>query len=284
MKKFTYTLALMLALFTKFSYAQLADGTTVQDFTFKDMNGVIHNLYSYLNQGKYVALDISATWCPPCWEYHTKIKTMEELYKKHDLPGDKKWKVLFIEGDPTTNDACMTNSSGCTGSPSKGNWMSGTVFPMCNPPAGAALNKFTSDYKVSFFPTLYLICPNKKVYSKVLNDANLDWPGVLEWENTAKQCGSPNGFEELNETNTFVVYPNPATDEVELRFNLMNTAVTKLQVVNSIGQVVDEKDYGMLNSGIQSFEYGTSQLQKGLYFFIISSGNEAPVSKKVVIQ
>lgn len=284
MKKFTYTLTLLLALFTKFNYAQLADGSIAQDFTFKDMNGVTHNLYTYLNQGKYVALDISATWCPPCWEYHTKIKTMEELYKKHDLPGDKKWKVLFIEGDPSTNDPCMTNSAGCTGSPSKGNWMNGTAFPMCNPPAGAALNKFTEDYKVTFFPTLYLICPNKKVYSKVLNDANLDWPRLAEWENTAKSCGSPTGLEDLDENSTVVIYPNPANDHVELRFNLLNNASTKLQVINATGQMVDEKDFGTLNQGTQSFEYSTNHLQKGLYFFVISSGNEAPVSKKVVLQ
>lgn len=283
MKKITYTLALMLALFTKFSYAQLADGSIAQDFTFKDMKGVSHNLYTYLNQGLYVAVDVSATWCGPCWEYHTKIKTMEELYAKYDLPGDKKWKVLFIEGDPSTSDACMTGSSSCSGS--QGNWTNGTEFPMCNPPAGAALTKFTSDYKIEFFPTLYLICPNKKVYSKLLNDENApDWPKIPEWETTAKDCGSTTGMDELEGTTSFVVYPNPATDNVELRFNLMNTALTKLQVINSIGQVVDEKDYGMLNSGTQSFEYATTKLQNGLYFFIISSGNEAPVSKRVVIQ
>lgn len=284
MKKFTYTLACILALFTKLSYAQLADGAVAQDFTFTDMNGVTHNLYTYLSQGKYVALDVSATWCPPCWEYHTKIKTMEELYKKHDLPGDKKWKVLFIEGDPTTNDACMTGSAGCTGSPSKGNWTSGTPFPMCNPPAGAALNSFTANYKINFFPTLYLICPNKKVYSKVLNDETLDWPTVVEWENTAKNCGSPMGIDDFNENTGFVVYPNPASDQVELSFNIVNSADTKLQVINSIGQIVDEKSFGMLNPGVQSFSYSTTHLQKGLYFFIINSGNESPVSKKVVIQ
>ncbi len=284
MKKFTYTLALILALFTKLSYAQLTDGSIAQDFTFKDMNGVSHNLYTYLNQGLYVALDISATWCGPCWEYHTKVKTLEELYDKYDLPGNKKWKVLFIEGDSKTNDACMTNSSGCTGSTSQGNWTSGTAFPMCNPPAGADLTKFLSDYKIEFFPTLYLICPNKKVYSKLLNDENSDWPKVAEWETTANDCGSATGMEELDAANTFIAYPNPATDHVELRFNLLKNAVTKLQVINAIGQVVDEKDLGMLNSGTQSFNYAASTLQKGLYFFIINSGNEAPVSKKIVIE
>jgi thiol-disulfide isomerase/thioredoxin len=284
MKKITYTLALLLALFTNYSHAQLTDGSIAADFTFTDMNGVSQNLYSYLNQGKYVALDVSATWCGPCWEYHSQIQTMENLYKKHDTPGDKKWKVLFVEGDPKTNDACMTKSAGCTGSTSQGNWLNGTLYPMCNPPAGVPLTNFTANYKINFFPTLYLICPNKKVYGEILNDANLDWPTVLDWENVCKKCGSSVNVDALNINNSLTIYPNPATEHVALSFNLMNSADIKLQVLNSIGQMVDAKDLGILGSGNQSVQYSTGELQKGLYFFIISSGNDSPLAKKVVIE
>jgi hypothetical protein len=284
MKKITYTLAFILVLFTEFGYAQLTDGSTAADFTFTDMNGVSQNLYTYLNQGKFVALDISATWCGPCWEYHSQIKTMEGLYQKHDSPGDKKWKILFVEGDPKTSDACMTKSAGCTGTPSQGNWLSGTLYPMCNPPGGAALTKFTTDYKINFFPSLYLICPNKKVYGEILNDANLDWPTVLDWENVCKKCGTSVNVDNLNENNTLTIYPNPATENVGVYFNLKNSSEIKLQVLNSIGQIVDEKDLGVLSSGNQSFQYITGGLQKGLYFFIISSGKDSPIAKKVVIE
>jgi len=284
MKKIIYTLTCLVALFTKFSYGQLADGSTAPDFTFKDMNGVTQNLYTYLNQGKYVALDISATWCPPCWQYHSQIKTMEKLYAKHDTPGDKTWKVLFIEGDDATNDACMTKSAGCTGGTSQGNWLNGTQYPMCNPPAGAALSSFTSAYKVTFFPMLYLICPNRKVYTKVLNDPNLDWPAVLDWENIAKNCGSSVDIDNLDEKNALFIYPNPATDNVGLYFNLTSSSAIKLQVLNSMGQTVDVKDLGVLNSGDQSLQYSTENLPEGMYFFIISSADNRSIAKKVLIQ
>ena len=42
--------------------AQLADGSIAPDFTFTDMNGKVQNLYSYLNAGQSVVVDISATW------------------------------------------------------------------------------------------------------------------------------------------------------------------------------------------------------------------------------
>lgn len=40
-------------------------GLTAQqapDFTAKDINGNTHNLYTYLNQQKYVLLDFTASW------------------------------------------------------------------------------------------------------------------------------------------------------------------------------------------------------------------------------
>lgn len=284
MKKITCTLNLLLTLFTGVSYAQepLPDGSTAPDFTFTDMKGVSHTLYTYLNQGKYVALDVSATWCGPCWQYHSQIKTLEDLYKKHDEPGDKTWKVLFIEGDSKTNDACMTNASGCTGG-SQGDWLNGTEYPMCNPPAGAALTSFITGYQIPFYPTLYLICPDKKVYSKALNDQNAPWPLVLDWENEAKKCGSV-GIDNLDDKNPLTIYPNLATDKVGLYFNLNNNGAIKLQVVNSIGQTVDTKNFGVLNAGDQSLYYSTESLQKGIYFFIVDSPGNRSVAKKVVIQ
>src|ERR1035437_6475633 len=70
--------------------------------------------------------------------------------------------VLYIEGDAATSDQCMTNSAGCTGGPSQGNWVSGTAYPMCNPPA-ALINPFNTNYAIGYFPTMYMICLDKKI-------------------------------------------------------------------------------------------------------------------------
>ena len=46
--------------------AQLPDGSIAPDFTTTDVNGNVHRLYDYLDDGYTVILDISATWCGPC--------------------------------------------------------------------------------------------------------------------------------------------------------------------------------------------------------------------------
>ena len=70
MKKLFSIFALGFVFTANQASAQLNNGSTAPDFTFVDTKGNSHNLYTYLNEGKYVALDIFATWCGPCYDFH----------------------------------------------------------------------------------------------------------------------------------------------------------------------------------------------------------------------
>jgi hypothetical protein len=261
---------------TNFSYCQLTDGSTAPDFTFTDLNGNTQSLYAYLNAGKYVAIDISATWCHPCWLYH-ETGVLDSLYTLHDAPGDNTWKVLFLEGDGSTTLADLQG----TGTSTQGDWVTGSLFPIMNP-TGITLNDFLSNYNNSFFPTLYIICPNKKVYQDTLNKGSK--PSVSRWEYVASTMCGPVGLDEIQDANPLTIFPNPAKDQTTLYFSLNSSAEVTLSVSNLIGQTIQTTNFGKLSAGDHSLRYDVSNLSAGIYVFTISDSNNRFVRKKFVVQ
>ena len=51
------------------SYGQMADNSYAPNITLTDTDGNTFDLYSELDQGKTVILDLFATWCSPCWSF-----------------------------------------------------------------------------------------------------------------------------------------------------------------------------------------------------------------------
>ena len=159
--------------------AQLAPGSIAPDFTVSAYqpwlstagmnNNGSYKLYDYLDAGYTVILDVSATWCGPCWNYHLS-GAFEDVYAAHGPAGypgvsantTDDLMIIWIEGDGTTADATMLDGSGTIG-----NWINpnngGQIqFPMANP-ATASANTINNDFNIGYFPTIYKICPNRIV-------------------------------------------------------------------------------------------------------------------------
>jgi hypothetical protein len=146
MKKLLLILFVMLSVTIN---AQLASGTVAPNFTATDINGNVHSLSDYLAAGKTIIMDISATWCGPCWNYHNS-HALEDLYASYGYGGSEEVVVLFVEGDGTTG---INDLNGLTAS-SQGNWVLNTPYPIIDSSTIASL------YQISYFPTVYRICPN----------------------------------------------------------------------------------------------------------------------------
>lgn len=61
-----------------------ASGTPCPDETFRDIDGNKHQLSEYFNKGKYIYIDIWATWCVPCCAEIPYIEKHVEHYKDND--------------------------------------------------------------------------------------------------------------------------------------------------------------------------------------------------------
>ena len=159
MKKLLFSLSLCLG-FLGSSNAQMPDGTYCPDFTGTDLNGNVHNLYTYLDAGYTVVVDVSATWCPPCWSYH-QSGALEDLWMNHGKAGEPGVSasttddviVIYVEGDNSTTLADLQGTGGNT----QGDWITGTNYPIIDD------GSIASTLGIGYFPTIYTIYPDRYV-------------------------------------------------------------------------------------------------------------------------
>ena len=145
------------------SQAQLPDGSIAPDFTITDVNGVTHNLYSYLDSGYTVFMDLYAVWCGPCWNYKLS-GAMDDLYEQHGPAGypnvspntTNDVMVIAVEGDG--NPLSCMYGTGCN---TYGDWITGNPFPQFCTDGTVNNTQITSDYALAYWPTIYMICPDR---------------------------------------------------------------------------------------------------------------------------
>ena len=178
MKKLLLSAAIFAGVFS--AQAQLAPNSVAPNFTVtayqswlstagQNGNGT-YTLYDYLDAGYTVILDVSATWCGPCWNYHLG-GALDDVYINHGPAGypgvsastTDDVMVIWVEGDGATADATMLDGSGAIGNWIQPNATLGQIqFPMANP-VSATATQINNDYDIAFYPTVYKICPNRIV-------------------------------------------------------------------------------------------------------------------------
>lgn len=163
MKRILLLLAVVAITVTSYTdaNAQLPDGSIAPNFTVTDLDGVEHTLYDYLDAGIPVIIDLSATWCGPCWNYHIGATNgfdgegaLHHLYNTNGPDGTNEVMILSLEADDdTTNDDLYG-----TGTNTAGDWVTGTPYPICD-----NTGDIFDLYQCTYYPTIFTVCPNRLI-------------------------------------------------------------------------------------------------------------------------
>ncbi len=77
------------------------------------------------------------------------------------------------------------------------------------------------------------------------------------------------------------VMPNPFTARANMYVTLDQPAELILKIVNAMGVVVHQKDYGRLPAGIHRMDVPGNTLKSGVYYFVVTSGSHWASGKMI---
>lgn len=206
-----------------FSISSLFGQRTAPDFTVKDIEGNEYNLYSILDEGKVVILDVSTTWCSACWQIH-QAKHLNRLAEKYGPTGTNQVVVLFYEADESTGEAQLNG----TGPRTLGDWVTGSNYPIINE------NPISIDLDVWApigFPTINVISTEKKIVGDLFDHQN-----SME-EFLAPYLKTPTSVENT-QLATMRISPNPASDMVHINFDVEGPSISHVTITSMDGKKV----------------------------------------------
>ena len=210
--------------------SQIVDGSVAQNFSLVDIKGNTQDLYTYLDAGKTVFIDVSAAWCGPCWNYHN-TNALEDLWIAHGPTGGTNVSntttndviVLFVEGETTNTLAQLqgTSTANTYAGSSQGDWITGVSHPIIDLNANDR-SSFQSNFPYTGFPTIIKICPNRLI-------TNVGQISAAQLYASKQSCPAPATSDVDVLINTITSAPNTCTNfDYTPVVKIMNNSTTNL--------------------------------------------------------
>jgi len=233
------------------------------NFSVVDARGNYHDLYSYLNNNKYVLLDFFYNECLVC---QTHIPEVNDAYIKF---GCNTQDVFFlgINLDNTDGEVIAFENEYAI------------HYPNVSGVDGGG-NNIVELYQVIAFPTIILIAPDKSIPKQDM------WPltAVNIIDETMSvgldTAACPSLFvNNIHHNDEFFIYPNPANDFINIA-NTSNFPHLFLTVYDFTGRIVHTQALKEKSKE----RIIVNNLTSGLYLFQIKSASNLILNEKIIIQ
>jgi len=222
------------------------------DFTLTDIDGVTHNLYDYLDDGKTVILDFFYITCIPC---QNNAEGVESLYENLGPDGTDEVVVLGLECISSTDDQVAQYA----------------IDFNCSNPQINITEDVPDLYGVFYYPTYFIVCPSR-IYTEFFGAPD-EIENVLTEGVTACTTSSVAEFQAVVD-----VFPNPTSESLTITYSISSY---DWQIYNLNGKVVlSGKSKGSYSTKIEFNE----NLDGGIYFLKVSGGGATTVKKIAVIE
>jgi hypothetical protein len=246
---------LFLAFALMFTFTISKAQQTAMQFTGVDCNNNSVDLYSDLDAGKAVILFYFMANCASCPPPAQKIQAMaNNIMSTH--PGAVKAYAFPFNNNTT---CAYTNT-----------WVTNNNLSLYVPMDSGAVQ--VAYYGGFGMPTVVLV--GGIDHHVMWSSQSFSTSDTTIMRDSILAMLAQVGVNELNPAISAVdVYPNPATDKVQVSIDISQVAALKIELVNMLGEVVATMYNGTAPAGQLKAEAATEGLSNGVYFIRISANN-----------
>ena len=224
-------------------------GQYATDFNATDCDAVQHHLFSELDAGTVVVI----AWVMPCAtciaDPLDAFVTVNSYATSH--PG----RVVFYLVDDFADNTCQTLTSWAA------NYGMGDATAFSDP----AIDMFK--YGTFGMPKIVVLGGSHHEVYFMANNSSAGVGAAIDkaliGENTVGISKNQNSITDLKS------FPNPANNEINVSYNLVQSSTVKLEVINTLGEVMSSADKGQENLGKHSASFDISTMSNGIYFINI---------------